>query len=255
MSQYKYYIYYLIDPRSGIPFYVGKGTVGNGRIYEHVKEARKKVGIFNPHKDRVIRKILKAGYDDIEYEIVYRTNVEERAFQREIKEITMLREKYGKSKITNITDGGDGFDSEIARRGALKGGAATAQRVKNDPEFAKQYSEQGRRTSRIRAQKCREDPEFAERMRKASRKGGQIHAQRCRNDPVLAEQRKERGRRVGQIHAQRLKDDPEYAKYMREVGRRNGLANKGRKRSFETKHKMSEGQKRRRKREKEIQSA
>jgi len=53
-----YYIYQLVDPRNGKPFYIGKGT--GARAYQHAKF---KDGNNNLHKDRVIKKIINEGLE------------------------------------------------------------------------------------------------------------------------------------------------------------------------------------------------
>jgi hypothetical protein len=54
----KYYVYLLVDPRNGLPFYVGKGK--NNRCHAHRKEALegRRGARYN-----VIREILIAGME------------------------------------------------------------------------------------------------------------------------------------------------------------------------------------------------
>ena len=70
--QLKYYVYRLIDPRTGQTFYVGKGKYN--RVFAHVKDALKKyegVCYEDPNEDDVsakiqqIRDIHKAGLEVI----------------------------------------------------------------------------------------------------------------------------------------------------------------------------------------------
>ena len=55
-----YYVYFLIDPRSGSVFYVGKGI--RDRLHCHFREHRQVNGIRNAHKHNRIRDIIDAGY-------------------------------------------------------------------------------------------------------------------------------------------------------------------------------------------------
>lgn len=59
-----YYVYALIDPRNNKPFYIGKGC--RNRVFSHEKF---KSSCNNPHKDNVIKKILK-NYQFIPYKII-----------------------------------------------------------------------------------------------------------------------------------------------------------------------------------------
>jgi len=55
-----FYVYQLVDPRDSSPFYIGKGT--KDRAYSHEKFQSR---CNNPHKDRIIQKIHKAGLNVI----------------------------------------------------------------------------------------------------------------------------------------------------------------------------------------------
>ena len=60
IARLKTYVYRLIDPRTGVTFYVGKGT-GN-RVFEHVRAEQSLEGDPNSNKLRQIREIHRAGF-------------------------------------------------------------------------------------------------------------------------------------------------------------------------------------------------
>lgn len=97
-----YYVYELIDPRTGSTFYVGKGT-GN-RMYAHAEETRRilKSGRMMKLscKHKRILEIWDAGFEVI-YHQPHHTDDEERAFQEESK----LIKHYGLERLTNETYG------------------------------------------------------------------------------------------------------------------------------------------------------
>lgn len=95
-----YYIYYLMDPRTGLPFYVGKGS-GN-RAHHHL-DNRKKVR-SNDRKDNKIASIRRDGLEPyIHYPIV---GIEDEATAYYIEDIHILmygRKGYDEDGIlTNI---------------------------------------------------------------------------------------------------------------------------------------------------------
>lgn len=101
----KYYVYKLVDPRFDPPrvFYVGKGT-GN-RMYQHEKDMRRflltragKMSMRPKHKR--ILEIIDDGYSVV-YEVGFRTDDEEEAYQVESKII----DKIGLEHLTNETYG------------------------------------------------------------------------------------------------------------------------------------------------------
>lgn len=93
-----FYVYQLIDPRNGKPFYIGKGT-GN-RIDDHEREAKNDV--THPKCD-AIRSIWLAGYE-VKKEKIKTFISEDDAFSFEEKMI----EKIGLDNLTNLTKGGRG---------------------------------------------------------------------------------------------------------------------------------------------------
>lgn len=100
-----YYVYVLVDPRDGMPFYVGKGR--NGRMISHVCEAKKpKSQWTNPIKCNKINRILKLGHE-VEYVQRYCQSAEQ-ALSAEQKLISLFgRISNGTGVLTNISDGGE----------------------------------------------------------------------------------------------------------------------------------------------------
>lgn len=99
-----YYVYTLIDPRDGKPFYVGKGM--QTRAYAHVTEANKDPSVWtNPHKCRKILSILRSGHK-VQYKFEF-CESEAAAYSLETDTIS----QYGRSRdggmLTNISLGGE----------------------------------------------------------------------------------------------------------------------------------------------------
>ena len=74
-----YYIYEYIDPRTNLPFYIGKGK--DTRMYDHVRTEQAKRE--NPDKAKVIQDIIDAGLFPIMREIESNIPVEADAYTRE----------------------------------------------------------------------------------------------------------------------------------------------------------------------------
>lgn len=74
----KYYIYTLVDPRTNIPFYLGKGT--GDRWKEHLSETENTT--YNPHKYYTILQIRAAGFEPV-VQFLYYTNEEQHAYEVE----------------------------------------------------------------------------------------------------------------------------------------------------------------------------
>lgn len=91
-----YYVYALIDPETGAPFYIGKGK--NNRVSAHEAEARK--GRQSAKCDR-IRAIWKKG-GSVERKILFRTTCSIEALEREAVEISQI----GIAHLTNVRQRG-----------------------------------------------------------------------------------------------------------------------------------------------------
>lgn len=95
------YVYTLIDPRSNLPFYVGKGT--RGRCYFHMWEARNSEK--QTPKLNKIRKIERLGLS------VRVCKVEQNVTDDMAKDLECLLIAEARDigiELTNLTDGGDG---------------------------------------------------------------------------------------------------------------------------------------------------
>lgn len=99
-----FYVYELIDPRDGKPFYVGKGK--GRRVHQHEKDA--KAGARLGRYDR-INEIWAAGLT-VEKRIIERFDDEGAAFAAEARRI----QEIGPENLTNWTPGA-GFDPDAPR--------------------------------------------------------------------------------------------------------------------------------------------
>lgn len=171
-----YYVYVLRKP-DGTPFYVGKGQ--NLRMFDHEKAALRRYNV-NPHKERIIRKIL-ARNEEVGYDVVAVFKNEKSAFEREIALIAELgRHNLGTGSLTNLTSGGDGVLGTLMTP-EIK--AKISVSLKNyfvaHPEAAelcrqkmnsRWKSEKFRQVMRESTIKLRTNPEFEEKRRRGHAK-------------------------------------------------------------------------------------
>lgn len=98
-----FYVYYLIDPNTRQPFYVGKGT-GN-RMYEHYRVRSR---LTNPLLKNKLLKMDKEG-KTVVYEKVLINADEEMAFAKERALISLHGRLIDRTGILcNLTEGGEG---------------------------------------------------------------------------------------------------------------------------------------------------
>lgn len=141
-----FYIYVLYKP-SGVPFYVGKGTIREDRrdqrVTYHEWEARsngKTEG--NKHKINTIKKIWSQG-NQVFYTIDSFHDTIESVNQREIDLIASLgRRIHGTGPLTNLEDGGekDHFPEESKK----KVSEGLKRYYQNNPEALEEMSRRGK---------------------------------------------------------------------------------------------------------------
>ena len=85
----KYYVYLLMDPRTDLPFYVGKG-IGN-RVKHHYRDS---CVVDNPHKTHKIKRLKALGYQP-KWTIIFETQSEQEALEEETRNII----KWGRKGI------------------------------------------------------------------------------------------------------------------------------------------------------------
>lgn len=99
---WKYYVYIWYDSRNEVPFYVGKGT-GN------------RINNLHGRSERFLRKLRSLGEFAKSKQVAYFVTSKD-ALKFEVELIAEI----GLDNLVNITPGGDGVDSETAKRTALK---------------------------------------------------------------------------------------------------------------------------------------
>lgn len=110
-DQLKYYIYRLIDPRSGQTFYVGKGK-GN-RVFEHAKNAIDLDDDELTDKSRTIQEIINTGLEVVH--VIHRHGIEDELTAFEVE--AALIEAY--PGLTNLASGHENSERGCAHADQL----------------------------------------------------------------------------------------------------------------------------------------
>lgn len=93
------YLYYLIDPRDGLPFYVGRTTDPTMRLLTHIKDAKRARKYGNVDRDAVIRDLLVVGLEPM-LSLVSSLTDETSARREEFVLIQHVR-NWNPTKLTN----------------------------------------------------------------------------------------------------------------------------------------------------------
>ncbi len=108
----KFYVYQYCDPKSEVPFYVGKGC--GSRAYKHLTECKRlSHGCFDGFFYRKLRKMLSLDTPPI-IKIVRDQLSEREALDFEVLEIKRIgRRNLNEGPLTNLTNGGEGVSGHI----------------------------------------------------------------------------------------------------------------------------------------------
>ena len=125
-----FYVYHLIDPRSNLPFYVGKGT--GRRAWTHLSET---FDVHNPYKSRKIESIRSDGFEPVVC-IIKDGMTSEEALTFEAQEILRYgrRNQSSLGLLTNLTDGGRGGDTSSFIKESTRAKWSKARKGTNNPQ-------------------------------------------------------------------------------------------------------------------------
>lgn len=136
----QFYVYQLIDPRTGLPFYVGKGQ--GDRAWQHQRHVERQIGAHNSRKVDRIREILIAGFN-VEVEIVAYYDLESDALDHEYRLVDSM------PTLTNVAEGGAGGKTltpeQRAKRLAIREKRIAAAKAKELEVRRRIYVERKRR--------------------------------------------------------------------------------------------------------------
>ena len=173
-SKNNHCVYCLIDPRNGLPFYVGKGK--GTRMYSHEKMVSR--GII-PHNNlflfRKIKKIQNVGLSII-YKKIYEGMDDASALSVEMDEIKRIgRSNLGLGPLCNLTDGGDGNSGKVvSEKTKCKMSLTAKERLKDPskhPMFHKHHSKESKKKMSAYGKLRFSDPEERKRTAETTRKG------------------------------------------------------------------------------------
>jgi len=97
----QFYVYELIDPKTHLPFYIGKGT--GKRMYYHFNRVQNNSSLNNKHLENKLRQLIKENLKP-EHRKILETEDQQLAFDKEKERIKEL----GRENLCNLTDGGEG---------------------------------------------------------------------------------------------------------------------------------------------------
>ena len=214
-----FYTYALIDPRTELPFYIGKGC--NKRMYQHETGSK-----YNHYLRERIAEIKSAGLKLI-YEKWFESEIENACYWMEI----YIIDYFGRENLTNLTRGGEGIpsgedhpikDPKVrAKMGASKIGNTnrlgkyhteeTKQKIskshigllsgENHPMFGKHHTEES--CQKIKEGRLRNAEKVLEGMRRASK----THKEKYRSDENYRKQKiKAREKGVQVLHEKWVSD-------------------------------------------------
>ncbi len=131
-----FYVYHLVDPRSGLPFYVGKGK--GSRLFQHLRDVSKhRVPNGNTYLSNKIKKILSEGLT-IKCIKIAENLSEKEALDTEVAEIKRYGMR-GVGVLCNLTEGGDGVSGYKKTPEQIKRQADSLRQRFNDPIFLEEH--------------------------------------------------------------------------------------------------------------------
>ena len=113
----EFYVYSLVDPRDGKPFYIGKGQ--GKRMFQHVKDVMRGKTLNKAKTDR-IKEIIDSG-NQVTTSVLATFQTEEEAYQAEI---IWIAKTVG---LTNVSLGGG---SPVSHKTALRDAKSLLGRIK-----------------------------------------------------------------------------------------------------------------------------
>jgi hypothetical protein len=213
-----YFVYILLNPlKDYLPFYVGKGS--RNRIKEHLWETAETTS--NRHKFNTVKKILASGFDEIPF-VKWIDGIDEETAYR-IEEV--LIRWYGRR-----VDGGILTNLSLSQRPPSRFGMTHSDETKC-------------LISKNRKGKGRGSPSAEHRRKIAVALKGKPKS------PETIEKRRETMKAKSEEEIENMRTKMRHARseqiFTAESNRKRALANTGKKRSEETKRKISEALKRR----------